>query len=117
MNFNRLLEYNTQTAIQSEIAHLIVRIIQYNMQLYLKENNYDIRKFEHLMLGDTPYINETVRPVGLYQELFAEGQLDENLIKEQNNDAQEVIDSLDIDDYEVDDDIDGRAEALDGYEN
>ena len=117
MNFNRLLDYNTQTAIQSEIAHLIVRIIQYNMQQYLKENNYDIRRFEYLMLGDTPYINETVRPVGLYQELFGEGQLDENAMKEQNNDAQEVIDSLDVDDYEVDEDIDGAAEAFDNDEN
>ena len=116
MNFNRLLDYNTQTAIQSELAHLIIRIIQYNMELYLKENNYDFRKFEYLVLGDVPYIDETIRPIGLYQELFAEGEIDENKVKENNYDAQEVKDSLDIDDYEVDDDIDGTAEALDGYE-
>lgn len=117
MNFNRLLDYNTQTAIQSELAHLIIRIIQYNMELYLKENNYDIRRFEYLVLGDVPYVDETIRPIGLYQELFAEGEIDENKIKENNYDAQEAKDSLDIDDYEVDDDIDGAAEALDGYEN
>jgi hypothetical protein len=116
MNFNRLLDYNTQPAIQSELAHLIIRIIEYNMNLYHKENNFDIRKFEFLVLGDVPYIDETVRPIGLYQELFAEGEIDENKIKENNYDAQEAKDSLDIDDYEVDDDIDGAAEALDGYE-
>ena len=116
MNFNRLLDYNVQTAIQSELAYLIIRIIQYNMDLYLKKNNYDIRKFEYLILGDVPYIDETVRPIGLYQELFAEGEIDENKIKENNYDAQEAKDSMDIDDYEVDDDIDGTMEALDGYE-
>ena len=113
MNFNKLLDYNTQSAIQSELAHLIIKIIQYNMKLYLKGNNYDIRKFEYLILGDLPYIDETIRPIGLYQELFAEGEIDENKIKENNYDAQEAFDSLDIDDYEVDDDIDGTAEALD----
>jgi hypothetical protein len=116
MNFNRLLDYNPQTAIQSELAHLIIVIIQYNMQLYFKENNYDIRRFEYLVLGDVPYIDDTVHPIGLYQELFSEGEIDENKIKENNYDAQEAKDSLDIDDYEVDDDIDGAAEALDGYE-
>jgi len=116
MNFNRLLDYNPQTAIQSELAHLIIRIIQYNMEIYLKENNYDFRKFEHLVLGDVPYIDETIRPISLYQELFGEGDIDENKIKENNYDAQEAKDSFDIDDYEVDDDIDGAIEALDGYE-
>ncbi len=116
MNFNRLLDYNPQPAIQSELAYLIIRIIEYNVNSYFKENNYDIRKFEYLTLGDIPYVNETVHPVGLYQELFAEGELDEAKIKENNYDAKEAKDSLDIDDYEVDDDIDGAAEALDGFE-
>jgi hypothetical protein len=116
MNFNRLLDYNSQPAIQSELAHLIIKIIQYSMELYIKENNYDIRSFEYLVLGDVPYIDETIRPIGLYQELFAEGEIDEIKIKENNYDAQEAKDAFDIDDYEVDDDIDGAIEALDGYE-
>ena len=116
MNFNRLLDYNSQPAIKSELAHLIIKIIQYSMELYIKENNYNIRRFEYLVLGDVPYIDETIRPIGLYQELFAEGEIDEIKIKENNYDAQEAKDAFDIDDYEVDDDIDGAIEALDGYE-
>jgi len=117
MNFNRLLDYNSQTAIQSEIAYLIIKIIQYNTELYIKDNNYDIRRFEYLVLGDIPYIDETIRPIGLYQELFGENELDENKIKENNYDAIEAMNALDIDDYEVDDDIDGTAEAFDGFES
>jgi hypothetical protein len=113
MNFNRLLDYNPQTAIQSELAYLIIRIIKFNMDTYFKEYNFDIRKFEYIVLNDTPYINETTKPIGLYQDLF-ETEIDK--IKENNYDAREAIDSLDIDDYEIDDDIDGAAEALDGYE-
>lgn len=117
MNFNRLLDYNTQTAIQSELAYLIIRIIKYNMDIYLKENDYNIRRFEYLTLGDIPYIDETTRPNGLYQELFDGGDINEEKAKEMNYDAQEINDALDIDDYDRDDDIDGAAEALDGYEN
>ena len=114
MNFNRLLDYNTQYTIQTELAHLIIRIIEYSMNTYLKENTYGLRKFEHLISNQSPYIDETMRPIGLYQELFSEGEI--NDIKNQNYDAQEAFDSLDIDDYEVNDDIDNAIEALDGFE-
>jgi len=113
MNFNKLLDYNPSTAIHSELAYLIIKIIEYNMNLYIKDNNYNIRKFEYLVLGDIPYINETVRPIGLYQELFTDGEINQDKINESNYDAQEAKDAFDIDDYEVNDDIDGKIEALD----
>jgi hypothetical protein len=57
--------------------------------------------------------------MGIYNELINENdsEIDKEKLKEQNYDAQEAIDAFDIDDYEVDDDIDGTAEALDGYDN
>jgi hypothetical protein len=117
MNFNRLLDYNTQTAIQAELAYIIIRIIQYSIDLYFKEYNvYELRKFEYLILADVPYIDETIKPIGLYQELFS-GEIDETTKeqeKEKNIDAREEMEAIDVDDYEQDDDIDGTMEAFDG---
>uniref|UniRef100_A0A6C0DA89 Uncharacterized protein n=1 Tax=viral metagenome TaxID=1070528 RepID=A0A6C0DA89_9ZZZZ len=115
MNLNRLLDYNTLPAIESELAYLIIRIIEYSFKIYYKEHNYfEIRKFDYLLLSDIPYINETVRLDGFYQELVTSQEIDDEKVKEQNYDAQEAFDSLDIDDYDQDDDIDGNMEALDG---
>ena len=115
MNFNRLLDYNSQPAIESEIAYLITRIIQYSSELYLKENNYfDIRKFDYIILCDEPYIDETVR-ITDKQEFVKENDIDAKNIKdEENYDAQEAFDAFDIDDYDQDNDIDGNMEAFDG---
>ena len=115
MNLNRLLDYNSQPAIESEIAYLIIRIIQYSSELYLKENNYlEIRKFDYIILCDEPYIDETVR-ISDNQDIVKAIDPDAKVINdEQNYDAQEIIDAFDIDDYEKDDDIDGNMEAFDG---
>jgi hypothetical protein len=115
MNFNRLLDYNTQPAIESELAYLIIRIIQYNSELYLRENNYlNIRKYDYIILCDSPYIDETVR-INDNQDIVKEGDtINEDKIKEENYDAQEEFDAFDIDDYEKNDDIDGTMEAFDG---
>jgi len=116
-NFNELLDYNKQSIIQSELAHLIIKIIKYSFNLYyIPYSNYNIRKFDYLLINESAYIDETIKVVGHYQEL-----LNQNEINDQNNQddiysAQEAFDSLDIDDYEKNDDIDYSAEALDGYE-
>ena len=116
-NFNRLLDYNKQPAIESELAHLIIKIIKYVFNLYYRPySNYNIRKFDFLLLNETPYIDETLKIVGHYQELLTQHEIDDPNKKEEAYSAQEAFDSLDIDDYEVDDDIDGTAEALDGFE-
>jgi hypothetical protein len=131
MNLNKLLDYNKQTTIESELAHLIVRIIQFSLGLYIKENNiYEIRKFEFLLLNDISYIDEMARPKGLFEDLVT-SEIDEEKINELKYDNQEAMDSLDIEDYKennfdlkesVDDynhnnndydEIDSNIEALD----
>ena len=116
-NLNRLLDYNKQPVIESELAHLIIKIIRYLFNLYYRPySNYNVRKFDFLLLNETPYIDETLKVVGHYQELLTQQEIDDPDKKEESYSAQEAFDSLDIDDYEKDDDIDGTAEALDGYE-
>lgn len=117
-NFNRLLDYNTQPALQSELAHLIIKIIKYSFNLYYKPySNYNIRKFDFLLINETPYIDETLKISGHYQELLTQKEIDDPEQKERDYDAQEEFNSLDIDDYEENDDIDESMEALDGYED
>jgi hypothetical protein len=131
MNLNKLLDYNKQITIESELAHLIVRIIQFSLGLYIKENNlYEIRKFEFLLLNDISYIDEILRPKGFFEDLVT-SEIDEEKINELKYDNQEAMDSLDIEDYKennfdikesVDDyndnnnyydEIDSNIEALD----
>jgi hypothetical protein len=116
-NLNRLLDYNKQPVIESELAHLLIKVIRYLFNLYYRPySNYNVRKFDFLLLNETPYIDETLKVIGHYQELLTQQEIDDPDKKEESYSAQEAFDSLDIDDYEQDDDIDGTAEALDGYE-
>ena len=116
-NFNRLLDYNKQPAIESELSHMIIKIIKYLFNLYYKQySNYNVRKFDFLLINETPYIDETLKIVGHYQELLTQQEIDDPEKKDELYSSQEALDSLDIDDYEQDDDVDGTAEALDGYE-
>lgn len=120
-NLNRLLDYNSESVIESELAHLIIKIIKYVIKLYYKDySNIDIRKFDYIITNDEgEVINTNIATVGIYNELVNENEseIDKEKVKEQNYDAQEANDAFDVDDYEVDDDIDGAAEAFDGYEN
>ena len=118
-NFNKILDYNNQPAIESEIAHLLIKIIQYLFKLYyLPYSNYNIRKFDFLLINETPYIDETLKIVGHYQELLTQQEIDDPDKKETDYSNQEALNSLDIDDYEqgADDEIEAAAEALDGFE-
>jgi hypothetical protein len=113
MNLYRLLDYNTEPAIQSELAYLIIRIIEYSVELYFKEtNSFEVRKFDYLIIYDQPYIDETIR-LNDNQEFVKIDDPDNEIQNEKNYDAQEEMNALDIDDYEQDDDIDGTMEALD----
>ena len=116
-NFNKLLDYNKAPAIESEISQLLIRMIRYQFNFYYRPySNYMIRRFDYLLINEdiAPYIDETIKPVGLYQELLTQHEIDDPEQKEKNYDAIQESESLDIDDYEVDDDIDGRMEALEG---
>jgi len=117
LNFNMLLDYNKQPVIESELSHLIIKIIRYLFNLYYRPySNYNVRKFDFLLINETPYIDETLKIVGHYQELLTQQEIDDPDKKEEIYTAQEEFNSLDIDEYEYDEDIDGRTEALDGYE-
>jgi hypothetical protein len=116
-NFNRLLDYNKQPVIESELSHMIIKIIRYLFNLYYRPySNYHVRRFDFLLINETPYIDETLKVVGHYQELLTQQEIDDPEKKDELYSSQEAFDSLDIDDYEQDDDVDGTAEALDGYE-
>ena len=120
-NFNKLLDYNKQPAIEIELTHLIIRIIKSMFNFYYRPySNFNIRKFDYLLIHETPYIDETLKGVGNYMELLTPEEINDptrnEIKKEDEEQANEEATSLDIDDYEIDDDIDGSAEALDGYE-
>lgn len=111
-NFNRLLDYNENSALQSELAYLIIRMIEYFVELYIKDNNYsELRKFDYLTLIDQPYIDERIHFNDVFDLVNDE---EKDKIDEDKYNAQEENDALDIDDYDQDDDIDGNMEALDG---
>ena len=116
-NFNRLLDYNTQIAVQSELCHLIIKIIKYSFEQYYRPySNTQVRKFDFILINEVPYIDENLKVVGFYQELLNDTEINNENDKNKDNniDTREAIDSIDIDDYEIDDDIDNSMEALDG---
>jgi hypothetical protein len=66
-----------------------------------------------LLFIETPYIDDTLKPHGYYQELVTQEELVDESRLDALYDEEEAKNSLDIDDYEVDDDIDGIGEVLD----
>lgn len=119
-SFNQLLDSNNQVAIKTEIAYLIIKIIKFSFNLYFKHfEDIQIRKFDYILLNDTPFRDETVHEVGYYSELVSDKELEarNEAEKDQKLDNNEINEALDLDDYEVDDDIDGTMEALDNDVN
>ena len=113
-NFNKLLDYNDKN-IQLILSNLIVTIIKYIFDTnYISYFDYNIKKFEILEYMQNPEVNDTLQIVGSYNELLNSQEINDN--EEEKYDEEEAVVSLDIDDYEVNDDIDDRIEALDGYD-
>ncbi len=117
-NFDKIIEYNRKSLNISEIINLIGKIINYSFNLYhIPFISYDINKFDFLLINETPYIDETLKVIGHYQELMTQQEIDDPNRKEEEYDSKEAKDAMDIDDYDAEgDDYDGREEALDGYE-
>jgi hypothetical protein len=92
-------------------------MIKYSFEQYYRPySNTQVRKFDFILINEVPYMDEKLKVVdGFYQELLNDTEI--NNEKEQNKDnnidAKEAIESIDIDDYEMDDDVDGSMEALD----
>ena len=114
-NLNKLLDYNNHSSIQSDMAQLVIKIIKYLFNIYYRPySNYNVRRFDFLLINETPYIDETLKVVGNYHELLTQQEIDDPTVKEDMYDQNEAIGAFDIDDFDVDDDIDDAAEALDG---
>ena len=116
-NFNKLIDYNDKNTM-IELSNLIVIIIKYIFDTnYISYFDYNIKQFEILEYMESPDINDTLQIIGTYNELLNVQEINDPITIEDNYDEEEAITSLDIDDYEVNDDIDDRIEALDGYDN
>jgi hypothetical protein len=114
-NLSKLLDYNKDLGLESELAVLIIKIIKYLFNVYYKPlTNYNVRKFDFILINEAPYVDDTVKVVGNYQELLTQQEIDDPEMKEQLYSAKEEFNAFDIDDYEVDDDIDYAVDALDG---
>ena len=68
--------------------------------------NYHIQKFNTLLFIDTPYIDDTFKPYGYYQELVTDEELSNPERLDALYDEEQAKESLDIDDYEDEDDPD-----------
>ena len=68
-------------------------------KLYV-ERNSQIRKFDSILSVDAPYIDESSRVVGYYQELVNVKEIDEDANKEKEYDMNEENNALDIDEYD-----------------
>jgi hypothetical protein len=99
-NFNKLLDFNPQISIQSEICNLIIQMIKYSFNQYFRPySNTQVRKFDYILINETPYIDENLKVVGFYQELLNNKEIDDKKEKEKdsNYDAQQAFESMDID--------------------
>lgn len=116
-NLDKILEYNKKSPAIIEIVKFIINIIVYSFNMYYTHlENYNITKFDFLLINETPYIDETLKVKGHYQELMTQQEIDDPNKKEEDYDNKEAMESLDIDDYENDEDNEGYMEALDGFE-
>ena len=103
-NLNKLVEYNEQPAIRTNLCYMIVKLIQYNYyNYYIPMENSQIRKFDAILSVDAPYIDESSRVVGYYQELVNVKEIDEEVNKEKEYDMNEENNALDIDEYDEND--------------
>jgi hypothetical protein len=114
-NFNNILDLNNN----NDICYLIVRIIYHLFNTYyISYSDYNVQRFDILLFTETPFIDKTLKPSGYYQELLTKEELGDperiETTKESAYDEEQAKESLDIDDYDVDDDIDGVGEMMDG---
>ena len=121
-NLNKLININTNPGIQTSLCYMIIKLIIFCYKIYYIpiENNM-IRRFDSLLLNDSPYMDDSMKVVGYYMDLVNTKEVDDTIIKEINYDMNEEKTALDIDDYEredyeVDDDLTNEANDNDNYE-
>jgi len=93
-NLDRLLEYNNKT----NIVIMVIKLLHYSFnQYFIPYENLQIRKFDSLILKDRPYIDESLRVIGFYQELVDLNSIDEEKTNDMILEAEEEVNSYDID--------------------
>jgi len=103
-NLSKLIKNNELPAIKTSVSYLIIKLIVYFNTLYnISVENAKIRLFDATLLSDTPYIDESLKIVGYYQELVTAKDIDETSEKEKDQDMREEQDALDMDGYDEDD--------------
>lgn len=112
-NLYKFLENNDELPNIIEIYNMIVLIL-YSMyySYYIPYNNYNVRKFDYLITNYSIYLDDKLKSTEKYEDIILKENIDENEEKYTNDEEKNA---LDLDDYDNDDDIDDRADAL-GYE-
>ena len=102
----KLLKYNKKSNFYAEIANFIINII-YNIhnKYYIPLNHIDLTRFNYLLINETPYLDESLKVIGYYNELINTNELDEDAMKQNEYNANEELSSLDIDDNDSDNDF------------
>uniref|UniRef100_A0A6C0J5M2 Uncharacterized protein n=1 Tax=viral metagenome TaxID=1070528 RepID=A0A6C0J5M2_9ZZZZ len=104
MNLNRFLSYNSESISKTNSSLTIVKIILHCFNLfYLPLEDSDIRKFNSILITDTPYINPSLQVSGYYQELVNSNEIDDEKISEQNYDINEETSSYEVNSSEIQD--------------
>ena len=106
-SLKRLIAYNEN---KTNNIYMIIKIIHVSFNnYYIPYENYQIRKFDSLILKDRPYIDESLKVVGFYQELIDVNTIDEQNISnllleadEEKNSYDIDMDGMEIGDYEED---------------
>ena len=70
---------------------------------YIPLENYQIRKFDSILLTEAPYIDESQKVVGYYKDLVNINEIDDEKMKEEAYDMNEEMTALDVDEYDEDD--------------
>ena len=116
-SLSQLIEYNELPAIRTNICHMIIKIIMYSYSsYYIPLENYQIRKFDSILLTEAPYIDESQKVVGYYKDLVNINEIDDEKMKEEAYDMNEEMTALDVDDFEKEDlflDYEAMDEVLD----
>lgn len=102
----KLLRYNKKSNYYTEIVNLTTNII-YDVFIknYKPLNHIDLIRFDYLMIYDNPYVDESLKVIGYYNELMTEEEINnpETMDKEYN--ANEENNAIDVDDMGSDDDF------------
>ena len=105
-NLSKLFQYNDMPAIRTSLCYMIIKLIIYNYNTYyIPIENFEIRKFDSLLLTEAPYMDESMRVVGYYQDLVNVNEIDDEVVKDMNYELNEETTALDMDDNEKEDEV------------